>query len=68
MTQSIATGTARVRSATASLGGLAVLLALAAYFGLGAERLIEVWRTGAYHDTDDAMRMVQVRDLLARQS
>lgn len=67
MTQLTATGTAGVRSAGASFAWLAFLLALAAYFGLGADRIVEVWRTGAYHDTDDAMRMVQVRDLLAGQ-
>jgi hypothetical protein len=46
---------------------LAVVLAMAGYFMLGSDRLAEVWRTGAFFDTDDAMRMVQVRDLMAGQ-
>ncbi|MCI4680054.1 hypothetical protein K9U39_14440 [Rhodoblastus acidophilus] len=53
-------------AATATLA-LAMLLALAVYFGLEAERLRAVWTTGAFFDTDDAMRMVQVRDLMAGQ-
>jgi len=44
------------------------LLALAVYFLLGADRVIDVWRHGSFHDTDDAARMVEVRDLLAGQS
>ncbi|MBB4199228.1 hypothetical protein CCR94_20975 [Rhodoblastus sphagnicola] len=30
-------------------------------------RLLDVWSGGGFYDTDDAMRMVQVRDLLAGQ-
>lgn len=35
---------------------------------MGAASLTEVWRTGYFGDTDDALRMVQVRDLMAGQS
>ena len=47
---------------------LCFALAAAAYFGIGLPRLLEIWGLGPYFDTDDAMRMVQVRDLLAGQS
>jgi hypothetical protein len=47
---------------------LCFALAGAAYAGIDMPRLLEIWRQGSYFDTDDAMRMVQVRDLLAGQS
>ena len=31
-------------------------------------RIVEIWQTGSFFDTDDAMRMVQVRDWLAGQA
>ncbi|WP_296712114.1 hypothetical protein [Rhodoblastus sp.] len=46
---------------------LAVACALALSLVLQQSRLLTVWRTGGFFDTDDAMRMVQVRDLLAGQ-
>ncbi|WP_298359579.1 hypothetical protein [Rhodoblastus sp.] len=47
---------------------LAVLGATAFSFLLDQSKLAAVWRTGVFYDTDDAMRMVQVRDFLAGQS
>ena len=48
-----------------------VAFAIVAVLGLGAAltwtQTTDVWTTGAFGDTDDAMRMVQVRDLLAGQ-
>ena len=46
---------------------LAIAAALALSLLLQQERLLTVWRTGGFFDTDDAMRMSQVRDLLAGQ-
>lgn len=43
--------------------GVALLVSLV----LQQDRLLTVWRTGGFFDTDDAMRMVQVRDLFAGQ-
>ncbi len=34
---------------------------------LTQQRYVEVWRTGAFFDTDDAMRAVELRDFLAGQ-
>jgi hypothetical protein len=45
-----------------------VALALLCAAALTWSRALEVWRSGAFFDTDDAMRAVQVRDLLAGQS
>jgi len=45
-----------------------VLLALLASTAFTFTHAREVWTTGAFFDTDDAMRAVQVRDLLAGQS
>lgn len=45
-----------------------VTLALLGAIGLTFTHALEIWRTGAFFDTDDAMRAVQVRDLLAGQS
>ncbi len=45
-----------------------LLLALALALILQSVRLQRVWSSGAFFDTDDAMRMVQARDLLAGQS
>jgi hypothetical protein len=60
---------ARARSAAAP--ALSVPLAIAAALALGLvltwPRVLAVWQTGAFADTDDAMRMVQVRDLMAGQ-
>jgi hypothetical protein len=47
---------------------LAIAAALLLSLALQQERLLTVWRGGGFFDTDDAMRMVQVRDLLAGQS
>ncbi len=47
---------------------LAILGATAFSFAIDHSKLAAVWRTGAFFDTDDAMRMVQVRDLMAGQS
>jgi hypothetical protein len=47
---------------------LAILGATAFSFALDQSKLAAVWKTGAFFDTDDAMRMVQVRDWLAWQS
>jgi len=44
------------------------LLALAASTALTFAQAQKIWSTGAFFDTDDAMRAVQVRDLLAGQS
>ena len=61
---------ARARPAAAP--ALSVPLAIAAALALGLvltwPRVLAVWQTGAFFDTDDAMRMVQVRDLMAGQS
>jgi hypothetical protein len=48
--------------------GMAVALALACGIALTWGRAGEVWATGAFFDTDDALRMAQLRDLLAGQS
>ena len=45
-----------------------VLLAALAAVGITFSQAREVWSTGHFFDTDDAMRAVQVRDLLAGQS
>ena len=45
-----------------------VLLAVLAAVGITFSQAREVWSTGHFFDTDDAMRAVQVRDLLAGQS
>ncbi len=47
---------------------LAILGATAFSVLMDHSKLAAVWRTGVFHDTDDAMRMVQVRDFLAGQS
>ena len=46
---------------------VAILSALLAQ-AISIQKLIDVWRTGVFHDTDDAMRLAQVRDWLAGQS
>ncbi len=45
-----------------------VALALLCALGFTYSHVLEIWRTGAFFDTDDAMRAVQVRDLLSGQS
>jgi hypothetical protein len=55
-----------VRSPRATLIA-ALVLAASAGMLLAWARLVSVWTTGAFFDTDDAMRMVQVRDLMAGQ-
>ncbi|MFV0280934.1 MAG: hypothetical protein ACK5JM_09280 [Rhodoblastus sp.] len=47
--------------------GLAIVTALACGVVLTLPLAQDVWTTGAFKDTDDAMRMVEVRDLLAGQ-
>ena len=54
------------RAAGFPLWGL-IALALAAAAAVTSSRIVSVWNTGAFFDTDDAMRAVQVRDLLAGQ-
>lgn len=46
---------------------LSILVALLLALALTFPRTQAVWRTGAFFDTDDAMRAVQLRDLLAGQ-
>ncbi len=46
---------------------LSVCAALAISLALQQTRLVDVWTAGGFYDTDDAMRMVQVRDLLGGQ-
>jgi hypothetical protein len=46
---------------------LAILCALALSLLMQGGRLSAVWSGGGFYDTDDAMRMVQVRDLMAGQ-
>jgi hypothetical protein len=46
---------------------LAIAAALLLGLALTWPRVLAVWQTGAFFDTDDAMRMVQVRDLIAGQ-
>jgi hypothetical protein len=46
---------------------LAIAAALLLGLALTWPRVVAVWQTGAFFDTDDAMRMVQVRDLMAGQ-
>lgn len=46
----------------------AIALALAAASALAWVRVGAVWTSGAFFDSDDAMRAVEVRDLLAGQS
>ncbi len=45
----------------------AIITALALGLALTWPRVVAVWQTGAFFDSDDAMRMVQVRDLMAGQ-
>jgi hypothetical protein len=47
---------------------LAIAAALLLGLALTWPRVVAVWQTGAFFDTDDAMRMVQVRDLMAGQA
>src|SRR3954452_14790108 len=51
-----------------SIVPLAIVAALVAGALIKASAVLDVWRTGSFIDTDDAMRLVQVRDLLAGQS
>jgi hypothetical protein len=46
----------------------AVLIGLSVMMALSWPKLIAVWQTGAFFDTDDAMHMVQLRDWLAGQN
>jgi hypothetical protein len=47
---------------------LTILGATAFSSAFDHSKLAAVWKTGVFYDTDDAMRMVQVRDFLAGQS
>ena len=49
-------------------GTLALAGAFAFLLALSFAQIPPVWTSGAFGDTDDAMRMVQVRDLVAGQS
>ncbi len=62
-----AAGSARLTSQRLPLWAL-ILLALAAAQAMLAPHSLELVTTGAFFDTDDAMRAVQVRDLLAGQA
>jgi hypothetical protein len=57
----------RMTAAPISSVSLAIVAALALGLVLTWPRVLAVWQTGAFVDTDDAMRMVQVRDLMAGQ-
>lgn len=52
---------------SAALPPLAILAALVVAALVSWPRASAVWTSGAFFDSDDAMRMVQVRDLLAGQ-
>jgi hypothetical protein len=52
----------------AVLAALTLVAATAVYCGMQWPEVMGVWTSGAFSDTDDAMRMVQVRDLLAGQA
>ncbi len=62
-----------VRDRSASDQDQSIAFFLMLVVGLGAcvamswPAITDIWRTGVYRDTDDAMRMVQVRDWLAGQ-
>ncbi|WP_158807084.1 hypothetical protein [Beijerinckia sp. L45] len=47
--------------------GVMVVVASILAFGLYWAQLVAVWHSGTFFDTDDALRMVQVRGLLAGQ-
>lgn len=69
MSQAQTAPNAGVREKIALRPGVAI--AIAGALGLGAAltwaQTTNVWTSGAFGDTDDAMRMVQVRDLIAGQ-
>ncbi len=71
MTTADASGHIGARANPAVSTGFPVPLAIALALGIGLAftwpRVTAVWQTGAFFDTDDAMRMVQVRDLMAGQ-
>jgi hypothetical protein len=46
---------------------LAIFAALVLGLAMTWPRVLAVWQTGAFFDSDDAMRMLQVRDLMAGQ-
>jgi hypothetical protein len=56
------------RSAALPSVPLAIVAALTLGLVLTWPRVLTVWQTGAFFDSDDAMRMVQVRDLIAGQN
>jgi hypothetical protein len=72
MTTTEASGDLAPRSKIAATPISPVPGAIAAALVLGLvltwPRVVAVWQTGAFFDSDDAMRMVQVRDLLAGQA
>jgi hypothetical protein len=72
MTTTDASGELAAGSKTAAKPISPVPVAIAAALVLGLAltwpRVFAVWQTGAFFDSDDAMRMVQVRDLMAGQS
>ncbi len=58
------------QSAEASLlarPGAVLLLGVVLSFALSWPHLVRIWQDGTFFDTDDAMRLVQVRDWLAGQ-
>jgi hypothetical protein len=58
-----------VRAKPTALPPVPLAIAAALVFGLALTwpRLLAVWQSGAFFDSDDAMCMVQVRDLMAGQ-
>lgn len=50
-----------------AIGAATLLLALVLAAALSQPQLAAVWRTGAFFDSDDAMRAVELRDFLAGQ-
>ncbi|MEA2839156.1 MAG: hypothetical protein QOF41_486 [Methylobacteriaceae bacterium] len=65
-----ATGHVDTRAAASAIspGYLTIAAALLLGLALTWPRIVSVWQTGAFFDSDDAMRIVQVRDLMAGQA
>src|SRR5947209_10164609 len=61
---------ARANPLASALPSVPFAIAAAVLLGLALTwpRVLAVWQTGAFFDSDDAMRMVQIRDLMAGQS
>ncbi len=63
----LAPAPASATASTSSALAFALVAALVFTVAQQAASLIAVWKTGIFYDSDDAMRMVQVRDLMAGQ-